>query len=136
MQTGNTEYIYKHGLEKACFQHNMAYGKYKDLNKRTQSDKILREKAFEIASIPKHDQYPKRLASMVYTFFDKKYAGAGIKSMSKQQLANKLHQLIIVYFMFKDNIWGVDLGDMQLISKNNKGIRYLLCTISLFSKYA
>ena len=86
----------------------MAYGKYKDLNKRTQSDKILREKAFEIASIPKHDKYQKRLASMVYTFFDKKYAGAGIKSMSKQQLANKLHQLIIVYFMFKDNIWGVD----------------------------
>ena len=41
-----------------------------------------------------------------------------------------------VYSSFKDNIWGVDLADMQLISKYNKGIRYLLCTIDLFSKYA
>ena len=49
----------------------MAYDKYKDLNKRTQSDKVLREKAFEIASIPKNDKYQKRLASMVYMFFDK-----------------------------------------------------------------
>ena len=136
LQTGNTEYIYKHGLEKACFQHNMAYGKYKDLNKKTQSDKVLREKTFEIASIPKNDKYKKRLASMVYTFFDKKYASAGIKSMSKQQLANKFHKPIIVSFLFKNNIWGEDLGDMQLISKNNKGTRYLLCTISFFSKYA
>ena len=55
--------------------------------------------------------------------------------MSKQQLANKLHKPIIVYFLFKNNIWGEDLGDMQLISKNNKGTRYLLCTISFFSKY-
>ena len=56
--------------------------------------------------------------------------------MSKQQLANKLYKPIIVYFLFKDNIWGVDLGHMQLKSKNNKGIRYLSCAISLFSKYA
>ena len=106
------------------------------MNKRTQSDKVLREKTFEIVSIPKNDKYQKRLASMVYTFFDKKYAGASIKSMSKQQLANKLHKPVIVYFLFKDNIWRVGLRDMQLISKNNKGIRYLLCAISLFSKYA
>ena len=50
MQTGNTEYIYKNDLDKACFQHDMAYGQFKDLNKRTQSDKVLRDKAFEIAS--------------------------------------------------------------------------------------
>ena len=52
MQTGNTNYIYRNDLDKACFQHNMAYGKYKDLTKRTQSDKVLRNKAFEIASNP------------------------------------------------------------------------------------
>ena len=59
MQTENTEYIHKHGREKACFQHSKAYGKYKDLNKRTQSDKVLREKAFEIASNPKYHKYQK-----------------------------------------------------------------------------
>ena len=60
-----------------------------------------------------------------------------------QQLANELHKPIIrkfkkrkVYSSFKGNIWGVDLADMQLISKYNKGIRYLLCAIDLFSKYA
>ena len=52
MQTGNTNYIYRNDLDKACFQHNMAYGKYKDLTKVTQSDKVLRNKAFEIASNP------------------------------------------------------------------------------------
>ena len=82
---------------------------------------------------------------MAYKFFDKKSKGAGIKNEIKknQQLANELHKPIIrefkkrkVYSSFKDNIWGVDLPDMQLISKYNKGIRYLLCAIDLFSKYA
>ena len=113
MQTGNTEYIHKHGLEKACFQHNKAYGKNKDLNKRTQSDKVLREKAFEIASNPKYHKYQKGLASIVYTIFDEKYAGAGIKVMSNQQLANKLHTPLIVYSSFKHNIWGVDFKQKQ-----------------------
>ena len=82
---------------------------------------------------------------MVYKFFDKKSKGAGVENEIKenQQLANELHKPIIrkfkkrkVYSSFKDNIWGVDLADMQLISKYNKGIRYLLCVIDLFSKYA
>ena len=88
---------------------------------------------------------------MVYKFFDKKSAslsdkstkGTGIKNEIKEneQLANELHKPIIrkfkkikVYSSFKDKIWGVDLADMQLISKCNKGIRYLLCPIDLFSK--
>ena len=50
MQTGNTNFIYKNELDKACFQHDVAYGKSKDLAKRTQSDKVLRKKAFTIAS--------------------------------------------------------------------------------------
>ena len=60
-----------------------------------------------------------------------------------EQLANELHKPIIrklekrkVYSTFKDNIWGVDLADMQLLSKYNKGIRFLLCVIDIFSKYA
>ena len=80
---------------------------------------------------------------MVYKFFDKKSKEAGIKSMSNQQLANELHKPIIrkfekrkVYSSFKDNIWGIDLADIQLINKYNKGIRYLLCAIDLFSKCA
>ena len=128
-------------MDKACFQHDMAYGKYKDLERRTQSDKVLKDKAFEIANNPKYDGYQRGLASMVYTFFYKKSKGTGIKE--NQQVANELHQPIIqklkkrkLYSSFKDNIWGDDLADMQLISKYNKGIRYLLCAIDLFSKYA
>ena len=91
----------------------MAYGDFKDLKRRTQSDK--------------------------------KSKGSSIKNEIKenQQLADELHKPIIrefkkrkVYSSYKDNIWGVDLADMQLISKYNKGIIYLLCAIDLFSKYA
>ena len=57
MQAGNTEYICKNDLDKACFQHDMAYVKFKDLNKRTQLDNVLRDKAFEIASNSKYDRY-------------------------------------------------------------------------------
>ena len=67
MQTGDTNYIYKNELDKACFQH-MAYGKYKDLERRTQSDKVLKDKAFEIANNSKYDGYQRGLASIVYVF--------------------------------------------------------------------
>ena len=143
MQTGNTDFIYKNELDKACFQHDMAYGKAKDLARRTQSVKILRDKAFKIASVPKYDGYQRGLASMVYKFFDKKYSASGIISEANYQLADELHTPVIrkfkkrkVYSSFTDNIWGVDLADMQLLSRYNKRIRYLLCTIDLFSKYA
>ena len=145
METGDIKYIYRTELDEACFQHNMAYGYFKDLKKRTQSDKVLKDKAFKIASNPKYDGYQRGLASMVYKFFDKKSKGSGIKNEIKenQQLANELHKQIIkkfkkrkVYSSFKDNIWGFDLADMQLISKYNKKIRYLLCCVNIFSKYA
>ena len=119
MQTGNTDLIYKNELDKACFQHDMAYGKSKDLAKRTQSDKVLRDKAFKIASDSKYDGYQRRLASMVYTFFDKKSSGSGIANEPNYQLANELHKPIIKKFKkrklcssFRDNIWVVDLADM------------------------
>ena len=69
MQTGNTDFIYRNELDKACFQHDMAYGKLKDLIKRIQSDKVLRNKAFKIAIEPKYDGYQRVLGSMVYKFF-------------------------------------------------------------------
>ena len=143
MQTGNTDFIYRNELDKACFQHDMAYGKSKDLTKRTQSDKVLRDKAFKIASDPKYDGYQRGLASMVYKFFDKKSSGSGVAAEPNYQFANELNKQIIrkfkkrkVYSSFRDNIWGVDLADMQSLSKYNKGIKYLLCAIDLFSKYA
>ena len=74
MQTGNTDFIYRNELDKACFQHDMAYGKSKDLVKRTQSDKVLRDKAFKIASDPKYNGYQRGLASMVYKFFHKTFS--------------------------------------------------------------
>ena len=106
MQTGSTDFIYKNKLDKACFQHDMAYGKSKDLAKRTQSDKVLRDKAFKIASDPKYDGYQRGLASMVYKFFDKKSSGSGVdtslvnKSATEPnyQLANELHRQIITKF--------------------------------------
>ena len=142
METGNADFIYKNELDKACFQHDMAYGKSKDLVKRTQSDKVLRDKAFKIASDPKYDGYQRGLASMVYKFFDKKSSGSNIANEPNYQLANELDKPIIRKFKkrkvcssFRDNIWGVHLADMQPLSKYNKGNKHLLCAIDLFSKY-
>ena len=78
MQTGNTDFIYKNELDKACFQHDMAYGKSKNLIKRTQSDKVLKDKTFQISTNPKYDGCQRGLASVVYKFFDKNSKGSGI----------------------------------------------------------
>ena len=75
MQTGNTDYIQRNELDKVCFQHDMAYGKSKDWAKRTQSDKVLRDKSFKIANDPKYVAYQGGLASMVYKFLDTKFSG-------------------------------------------------------------
>ena len=71
-QTGDSRYIYKSELDKACFQHDMAHGDFKDLTKRTAADKVLKNKAFNIAKNLKYDRYQRGLASMAYKFFDKK----------------------------------------------------------------
>ena len=150
--TRDTRYIYRNELDKACFQHDSAYADHKDLVNRTEADKILKDKACDIASNPEYNGYQKGLASMVYKFFDSKVAspdkksvGSGINTIksSFSILADELHKPIIrkfkkrkVYSQFKDNIWGVDLADMQSLSRKNKGIKYLLCAIDLFSKYA
>ena len=77
----DTNYIYKNELDKACFQHDMADGDYKDLARRTVSDKVLRYKAFNIAKTPKYDAYERWLASMVYKLFDKNSAGSGVANI-------------------------------------------------------
>ena len=155
-ETSNPEYVYKNDLDKACFQHDIAYGN-KNLKTRLVADRILRDKAFKVAQDPSKDGYQRSLASMVYKFFDKKISGSGIASGSgassgsgtssgtsySANLANELHKPIRRKFQLRkiipvsiDNIWGADLADMQLISKYNKGFRFLLCVIDLYSKYA
>ena len=111
-------------MDKACFVHDAAYSDSKDLTKRTVADKVLKNKAFDIAKDPKYDGYQRRLASMVYKFFDskvgspdKKSVGSGAKHVNSkitpqnEQLAKELHKPIIrkskkrkVYSAFKDNI--------------------------------
>ena len=126
-RTGDTRYIYRNELDKACFQHDSAYADHHDLINRTESDKVLRDKVYDIASNPKYDGYQRGLASMVYKFFDKKSTRSCFKKLknSSSILADERHKPIIrkfnkrkVYSQFKDNIWGVDLADVQsLIEK-------------------
>ena len=129
-------------IEMNLIKHDTAYGKSKDLIKRTQSDKVLKDKTFKMSNNPNYNGYQRGLASMVYKFFDKS-KGSGIINELNYQLANELHKPIIrkfkkrkVYSSFRDHIWGVDLANMQSLSKYNKGIKYLLYAIDLFIKYA
>ena len=153
-ETGDTNYIQKNKLDKACFQHDMPYGDFKDLARRTASDKVLRDKAFKIASDPKYDGYRRGLASMVYKFFDEKSSGSGHPLSSALQIANneikqniqladELQKPITrkfkkrkVYSSFRDKIQGAHLANMQLLSKFNQGFRFLICVIDTNSKYA
>ena len=88
-ETGDRSYIYKNELDKACFQYDMAYGDFKDLNRRTASDKVLRDKAFNIAKNPKYHGYQRGLTSMVYKFFDKMFAGSGVVNNEIKQIFHK-----------------------------------------------
>ena len=135
-QTGDTRYIYRNDLDKACLQHDSAYVDNKDLINTTKADKVLRDKAYNIASNPEYDGYQRGLASMVYKFFDKKSMGSGTAKPSSLErivkdssliLADELHKPVIrkfnkrkVYSQFKGNIWGVDLADTQSLSKKIK----------------
>ena len=103
-ETGDTNYIYKNELDKACFQHDMAYGDFKDLAKRTASDKVLRDKAFDIAKNVKYDGYQRGLGSMFYKFYDKKSVGNCVATLANNeinqnlQLAEEFHKPIIRNF--------------------------------------
>ena len=115
---------YQNELDKACFQHDMIYGDFKDLNRRTFAYKVLQDKPFNIAKDPKCGGYQRGRASIVYKFFDTKTSGSGIKSKNipNKELAEELNKQIIRNFnkrkvqsSFIGNIWGADLADMQLI---------------------
>ena len=84
-ETEDSRYIYQNELDKACFQHDMAYGDFKDVIRRRASDKILRDKAFNFAKNPKYDGYQRGLASMIYKCFDKKTSGRGITTTNDFQ---------------------------------------------------
>ena len=134
-RTGDTRLLYRNELDKACFKHDVAYAKYKDVENRLISDQKLTNSAYYIAGSPKYDGYQRGLASMVYKFFDSKVAPLDKKTMSSKgnakhsslertknnkTLAEELHKPVIkifnkkkVYSHFRDNIWGVDLADMQ-----------------------
>ena len=102
-RTGDTRYIYRNELDKACFQHDSAYADHKNLINRTEADKVLRDKAYDIASNPKYDGYQRGLASMVYKFFYKKSTGSGFKKLKRTArnsliLADERHKPIIRKF--------------------------------------
>ena len=123
-EIGDIDFIYKNELDKACFQHDVAYGDFKNLTKRTAADNVLRDKAFNIAENSKYDGYQRGLASkriMVYKFFDKKSSGSGVATLRNKlanneikqniQLAEEIHKPIVrnfkkrtVYSRFRDNI--------------------------------
>ena len=127
---GDSRHIYQNELDKACFQQDMAYGDFKDLPRRTASDKVLFNKAFNIGKNPKYDGYQRRLASMVYKFFDKRSAlftdkpacGSGVKSkiMSNQQLTEELHKPVIRKFFLKILLLKTLLGMLILWIWNYK----------------
>ena len=119
----------------------MAFEDFKDLPKKTAADKVLCNKTFNIVKNPKYDGYQRGLASMV---LDKKTAGGAVKNgiMQNIELAEQLHKPIVrkfekrkVHSSFKDNIWGADLAHMLLLSKFNKGVRFLLYVVNIYSKY-
>ena len=113
-RTGNINLLYKNELDKACFKHDSAYAKYKDIEHRLIADDKLKNSAYDIASNPEYDGYQRGLPSMVYNFFNSKLflikKGKGMKN--NEILAEELHKTVIkkfnkrkVYSQFKDNIW-------------------------------
>ena len=111
-EAGYLKHLYRNELGKACFAHYVAYPDSKVFAKKTISDKILKDRAYEIARNRNNDRYQRVLVSIFYKFFDMKI-GSGING--NKQLAEKLHKPAIkrfkrrkVYARFKDNIWEED----------------------------
>ena len=116
-ETGSLRHLYRNELEKVCSAHNAASSENKDLAKRPISEKILKDRSYEIARNPGYDGYQSALGSMMYKFLNKK-TGSWVRMTSKarlsvnEQLAEELHKLVTkkfrrrkVYGRFKDNIW-------------------------------
>ena len=133
-RTCDTRLLYRNELDKACCN-DAAYAKYKDVKNRLTSDQKLRNSEYDIASNPEYDGYQRGLASMVYKFFDSKVAPLDKKTVSGEGIKNnkilgeELQKPVIkkfnnrkVYSQFRDNIWGVDLAEMQSLSKKIKAL--------------
>ena len=111
-ETWGSKHIYRNELDKAWFQHDMAYGGFKDLSRRTNSDKVLKNKAFNIAKNRKYDGYQRGLTSIVYKFFGKNTSSGAIKSMPNHQIVTEHHKPIIKtilekYILHLKTIFGV-----------------------------
>ena len=139
-ETCNLKHSYRNELEKSCFAHDAAYCVSKGLARRTISDKVLKDRAYEIAKNCGYDGYQRALVSMVYKIFDKK---TGPRASVNEQLDEELHKPVTerfkkrkVYARFRDNIWATDLVQMELLYSKNKNVKYLLCIIYVFTKYA
>ena len=119
--------------------HDAAYSDSKDLGKITISDKILKDRAYEIARNRKYDGYQRALASMVYNIFYKK---PGLPVSVNEQLAEELHKPVMekfkrgkVYVEFKGNTWETDSAEMGPLSSKYQNVRYLLYAIDVFTMY-
>ena len=146
--TGNLKHLYKNKLDKVGFVHDAAYySDSKDLDKKTISDKILKDRAYDIARNHKYDGYERAFARMVYKFSERK-TGSGLIVTSKigvninEKLAKDWCKLVIrlfkrrkVYTRFKDNIWAANLSEIGSLSSMNKNVKNLLCTTDVFTKY-
>ena len=139
-ETGNLTHLYKNELDKACFPHDVAYSDTKDLGKRTIPDKILKDRAYEIARNRNYHGYQRALTSMVYKSFWEK-TGSGISAI--EQLAEKLQKPVIkkfkrrkIYARFQFNIWATNLPEMETLFSKNKSVKYLLCMLYIFTKHA
>ena len=126
----------KKKLEKAFFQHDMAYAGFKNLTIIITSDNKLRAKAFDIAKNPKNGAYQRGLASMVYKFLDRKTCSSDIKndSISNKELVDQLHKPIIrkltkrkVHLSVKDNVWGADLALCYWSGNLIKKFVFIMC---------
>ena len=139
-ETGDLQHLFKNELDIACLAHDAPYSDSKELAKTTISDKILKIRAYEIARNPGYYGHERALAIIVYKFFDKK-TGSGISV--NEQLAEVLPKAVTkkftrrkVYPIFKDNMWAADLADMRSLSSKNKNVKYFLCVLDVFTKYA
>ena len=137
-ETSNLKYIFKNELDKTCFSHDVAYAD-KDVAKRTVSEKILKDRTYDISWNPKYDGYQRGLVTMVYRFFDKKTRS---RPNINEVLAQELQKTDIknfkrreVHARVNDNIWAVDFAEMRSLSLKKWGVKYLLCVIDSFTKY-
>ena len=119
--TGDTNYIYKNEFDKTCFHHDMAHGDFKDLARRTAFDKVLRDKAFNIAKNPKYDGYQRGLACIVYKCLDKKSTGSGVNMHANKERLLDLAEEYGKYGLIQR------VNFTTVLLKNGKKIRILKC---------